>query len=250
MCLLFNNLRKLLGLSKPADKPHIGNRNGTLPRKKITNTMNKLTFFSSLALALAFGSQAGATTITLGGTTVAGQGVESSVAGAITTTFNGLTALPTGFVAQDTTPAIPLASGSSSNVYLAPTGDTSTYLTTGTGFILDYAIPAGSTYFGFYWGSVDLYNTFEIDQSNGSNLQITGATLASMFPSITVNGNNSYFVNVYADPGTTFTSAGFASSINSFEADNVATATPEPASIAMLAGGLLVVAGALRRRKA
>jgi hypothetical protein len=213
--------------------------------------MNKFTFISSVTLALALVSQAGATTITLGGTTVAGQGVETSVAGATTTTFNGLTALPTGFVAQGTTPTVPIASGSTTSVYLAPTGDTSTYLTTGTGFILDYAIPAGSTYFGFYWGSVDNYNTFQINESNGTDLQITGATLASTF-GVTVNGNDSYYVNVFADPGTTFTSAGFASSINSFELDNVATATatPEPASLAMLAGGLLIVAGTLRRRKA
>jgi hypothetical protein len=212
--------------------------------------MNKFSFFSSIAFALALVSQAGATTVTLGGTLVAGEGVESSVAGAHTTTFDGLTALPAGFVANGTTPVIPIANGSATSVFLSPTGDTSTYLTTGTGFILDYAIPAGSTYFGFYWGSVDTYNTFELDQSNGHNLQITGAALQSMFPTINVNGNNSYFVNVFADAGTTFTSAGFASSINSFELDNVATATPEPASIAMLACGLLAIAGTLRRRKA
>jgi hypothetical protein len=212
--------------------------------------MNKFSFFSSVALALALVSQAGATTVTLGGTAVAGQGLESSVAGATTMTFNGLTALPTGFVAQGTTPASGMVSGSLTNVYLAPTGDTSTYLTTGTGFILDYAIPAGSTYFGFYWGSADNYNTFEIDEANGQKLQLTGASLTSMF-GVTVNGSNSYFVNVYADQGTSFTSAGFASSpLNAFELDNVATATPEPASLAMLAGGLLVVAGAVRRRKA
>jgi len=211
--------------------------------------MNKFSFFSSLALAMALVSQANATTITLGGTTVAGQGVESSVSGATTMTFNGLTALPAGFVAQGATPAAGLATGNLSNVFLEPTGDTSTYLTTGTGFILDYAIPAGSTYFGFYWGSTDIYNTFQINESNGSDLQITGSTLASMFPGINVNGNNSYFVNLYADAGTTFTSAGFASSNYAFEVDNIATATPEPASIAMLAGGLLVVAGSLRRRR-
>jgi hypothetical protein len=211
--------------------------------------MNKFSFFSSVALALALVSQAGATTVTLGGTAVAGEGVESSVAGATTMTFDGLTALPSGFVAQGTTPTSGIVSGSVTNVYKAPTGDTSNYLTTGTGFILDYAIPAGSTYFGFYWGSVDNYNTFEIDEANGKKLQLTGASLTSMF-GVTVNGSNSYFVNVYADQGTSFTSAGFGSSTNAFELDNVATATPEPASLAMLAGGLLVVAGAVRRRKA
>jgi hypothetical protein len=209
---------------------------------------NLFSLFSSAALALALVSHASATTITIGGTSVAGQGEESSVAGAITTTFNGLTSLPSGFSSTGTTPANPLVNGSVSTVYLEPTGDTSTYLTTGTGFIID-TLAKDTNYFGFYWGSLDTYNTFQIDESNGSVLQINGAQLASEF-NIAADGNSSYFVNFFSDPGTTFTSAGFTSGINSIEVDNVATATPEPGTIALLSGGLLVVAGALRRRKA
>jgi hypothetical protein len=213
--------------------------------------MKKFSFlFSTAALALALVGQAGATTITIGGTVVAGEGQKSSVAGATTMTFNGLTSLPTGIVAIGTTPSNPLVNPPNApGVYAAPTGDTSTYLTTGTGTIVDMAIAANTTYFGFYWGSVDNVNLFQINQSNGTSFTISGATLATL-PGVVVNGSNSYFVNFYADAGTTFTSAGFSSTVNSFEFDNIATAAPEPASIAMLAGGLLVVAGAVRRRKA
>ena len=106
--------------------------------------MSKLILSSLLpaaALMLAMVSPAGAVTITIGGAAVAGEGLESSVAGATTMTFDGLTTLPAGFVAQGTTPTNPLVSGSQAQVYAAPTGDTSTYLTTGMGLIFDFTAP-------------------------------------------------------------------------------------------------------------
>ena len=203
---------------------------------------------SSAALALALVSQAGATTVTIGGTAVAGEGLETSVVGATTTTFDGLTTLPLGYNAIGTTPVNPLVIGSTSSTYKAPTGDTSTYLTTGTGLIFNLPA-AGVTYFGFYWGSLDSYNDFTITDSQNHTYNMTGAQLASSF-GLNADGNSSYFVNFFADAGTTFKAAGFSSSVNSFEFDNVATATPEPGTVAMLSGGLLILAGAMRRRKA
>ena len=212
--------------------------------------MTKLTsLFSSAALALALVSSASATTVTIGGTSVKGEGMETSVAGATTMTFDSMKSLPVGFDAIGTTPSNPVVQYSSLGVYLAPTGDCSTYLSTGSGVILDFAIPAGTTYFGFYWGSVDPNNVFQIDESNGKDFTFTGAQMENM-AGVTVNDKNSYLINFYADAGTTFTSAGFSSPQNSFEVDNIATATPEPASVATLAGGLLIVAGTIRRRKA
>lgn len=202
--------------------------------------------FSSAALALALVSPATATTVTLGGTAVSGQGMESSIAGTTTNTFNN-SPMPASF-SGDSNAA--LVSGSVTNVYLAPTGDTSAYVTTGVGTLTD-TLAAGITSFGFYWGSVDTWNTFSITESNGktsSTLCLTGSQLASEF-NVPVNSSDSSFINFSADAGQTFTSAAFASTQNSFEFDNLATATPEPASIGMLAGGLLAMAGALRRRK-
>jgi len=203
-------------------------------------------FFSSAALALALVTPATATTVvTLGGTAVSGQGMESSLAAGTTTTFNN-NQLPTSF-SGDGSAAI--VTGSVTNVYLTPTGDTSAYVTTGVGSLTD-TLGADITSFGFYWGSVDPWNTFSITESNGqasSTLTLTGAQLGSEF-NVPINGSDSYFVNFSADAGETFTSATFASTQNSLEFDNVVTATPEPASFAMLAGGLLAIAGVLRRR--
>jgi hypothetical protein len=211
--------------------------------------------FSSAALALALVGHASATTITIGGHTVTGQGQFSSVPGMTTTTFDGLTSLPVGFTSMNTTPSDPVVQGSVTNVYKAPTGDYSTYLTTGLGTITD-TLSKPSSYFGFYWGSLDYYNNFTLLESNGSSFTINGAQLATNY-GLQDNGANSYYVNFFAGPGVTFDSASFASNGFAFEIDNIATAcdpdptaAPEPASVATsLGGGLLILAGAIRRRK-
>ena len=211
--------------------------------------LNILSIISSAALSLALVSNASATTITTGGSSAfVNEGQMTSVAGATTTTFDGLTALPAGFTAVGTTPVNPLVSGNVLNVYKTPSGDTSTYLTTGTGKIID-SLAKDTDYFGFYWGSLDTYNTFSILDSAGNTFSITGAQMATQY-SLAADGNTSYFVNVYATPGTSFVTAAFSSTNYAMEVDNVASATPEPGTVALLAGGLLIVAGSLRRRKA
>ena len=90
---------------------------------------------------------------------------------------------------------------------------------------------------------------FAITDNSGATHSYTGASLASEF-GLNATGSTSYYVNFFATPGTTFTAAGFGSANQfAFEFDNVATATPEPGTVAMLAGGLLVLAGAVRRRR-
>ena len=204
--------------------------------------------FSTALLALSLVGQAGATTVTIGGTAVAGEGQESSVAGAVTQTFDGLATLPSGFVAAGATPASGLATGSLAGIYATPAGDTSTFVSTGTGTITDSAI--GSSYFGFYWGSIDGYNTLTLTDSSGAVFTIAGGEDGTTL-------GDAEFVNFASTAGTTFTTAVFSSSVYAFEFDNVTTGgpvsvttTPEPGTIAMLAGGLLILGGAVRRRKA
>jgi hypothetical protein len=216
--------------------------------KPKTTPMTKFKFFSllsSAAVAVLLVSPAYATTVTIGGYDTWLDGEMSSVHGAHTVTFNNLSVLPAGFTATGTSPAIPLVQGTRDYVYAAPTGDFSTYLTTGSGTITD-TLSAGVNYFGFYWGSIDSYNTFSISESNGTTFSITGTELANEFD---LTYGDSYFVNFFAGPNTSFRSATFASASPSFEFDNVATATPEPGTVSMLAGGLLIFAGAFRRRR-
>lgn len=214
------------------------------------NTFKLSYFCLSAAFTLGLVGSASATTVTIGGTADGDLGMMTSVAGATTVTFNGSSALPSGFSASHTHPSNPVVQGSVLNLYKAPTDDSSNYLTTGTGSIVD-TLNTPSTYFGFYWGSLDSYNDLKITESNGAVFNMTGSELASDYH-VTANGNCSYFFNFFADPGTTIESVEFSSSTNSFEIDNVATAsaTPEPATIAMLTGGLLICAGSIRRRKA
>lgn len=204
--------------------------------------------FSSAALALALVGQSGATTVTIGGTNVAGQGEMSSVMGATTITFNGVIKLPTNFKASGKVPPQPLVFGSVWNHSL--TKDKSTYVQTGEGTIAD-TLMANTNYFGFYWGSAESDNLFQLTDTNGHTFSIRGHELDCDF-GFDRDKNSSYFINFFAGRGNFFTTASFSSNDDSFKFDNVATATatPEPAGVAMLAGGLLIVAGTVRRRKA
>ncbi len=215
-------------------------------------TLSKIpSFCFCAAIALGLATSAGATTMTIGGSLDGNQGMMTSVAGATTITFNGNTTLPNGFTASGTNPANPLVQGSHGNLYKAPSGDTSTYLTTGTGTIVD-TLSTPATYFGFYWGSPDESNHLKITESNGKTFTINGDGLDPDCRFSEEGDNGSYYVNFFADAGTTFKSVEFSSCEKAFEFDNVATAsaTPEPATITIMAGGLLICAGSLRRRKA
>lgn len=197
--------------------------------------------FSFAALALGLTIPAGATTVTL--TT----GLFSTQAGAVNTTFDSTTP---GFVFSPTTSGI--ATGSTVNLRAAPTADTTAYawVTTGGSIVDTFAAPV--SYLGLYWGSPDTYNTLIITDVNGvATSYIPGSGLLA---GLTANQSTAQYVNFF-DTGAAWASVTFLSSTAAFEFDNVATiaatttATPEPASIALLAGGLLVV-GIKRRRKA
>jgi hypothetical protein len=116
----------------------------------------------------------------------------------------------------------------------------------------NFASPVSA--FEFDWGSIDSYNTLTINASDGTFTVIPGTTTGlTPFPNAAngdqvAPGTNGLF-QVASNSGETFNSITFASSSNSFEIDNLATAVPEPATWAMMILGLGGIGAMLRRRR-
>ena len=161
-------------------------------------------------------------------------------------TFNSGT-MPSGWTASG--PYAGVVSGSVYNVNLAPTGDTTPYAWVGPQSVITAAYSAPISYFGLYWGSEDSYNAIAFTDTNGVTTKygFNGISI----PGLTYDGMTSNYVS-FTDTGAAWKTVTFTSGALAFEFDDVTTtaATPEPASIALLAGGLLAIgAGAVRRRK-
>ena len=207
------------------------------------NALRTNSLFTTLVLGLASASAAFSTTITLGGTASGTSGYTSSYVGASVTTFdNGM--LPSNY----STTGGSIVTGSLVNVYTTPAGDSTPFLTSGSGSVLMNFAAAPITYLGFYWSTVDAYNSIVLRQANGTSETFTGSALTAL--GATVNGSQSDYVNFNAAQGVSWSSVTLSSTQNAFELDNVATATPEPASVATVGLGIcLSLLGIARRRK-
>lgn len=149
-----------------------------------------------------------AAVVTTGGTTVAGQGVVSSVAGAFNVNFNGGSAPASGaaIYAGGTVQTGSNAAGT------ALAGNTSAYLTigpiAGATVTIDFAEPM--QYFGFNTGSLDVFNRIQFLAGSTVVLDRTGTSFGA-----------AQYVNVFAvDPAEFFTRIILTSTNNAFETDN------------------------------
>ena len=192
-------------------------------------------------------SSASTINVSFGGTPAGSAGVTSSQAGATVVNFDNGTA-PSNYTLGQTAGVV---DGNQTNVYLEPTGDTTDYLTTGTSTVNINLASMPATYFGMYWGSVDTYNTISFREANGTVDTYTGAQIAAL-DGINPNGTTSAYVN-FSDIGSSFVNISLSSTTDAFETDNhafiAASATPEPASWLLMAGGLSAAALFFQRKQ-
>lgn len=202
---------------------------------------------SVAALGLALSLSAGATTVV-----VTPGMLTSPVSGLTTVDFNdGM--IPAGFTFSATQSGI--VTGNLPVVYAQPVGDNTPYAYVNAGGSITETLGAagvGVNYFGLYWGSPDAYNQLTFTDTMGN--QVTYGWGGLSIPMFTMyQGNPDSYVEFYVT-GNNWVSATWTSISPSFEFDNVTSGiiapAPEPKTIMLLAGGLLLIgAGALRRRK-
>lgn len=172
--------------------------------------------------------------------------------GLVTNTFDGMV-LPTGFANYDSLAALIAAPGNSGYA-AAPPGDTTDFFSVGTthGQVSSSSVTFGGygvSYFGFFMGSPDVYNTVTIYTAGGEQTW-DGAQMAALAGQLG-NGNQGvgFYMNFTGD--APITKVTFASTQDAFESDNHSyiAAVPEPETYAMLLAGLGLIGVAARRRQ-
>lgn len=222
-------------------------------------------------LTIGFASApAGAVSITLGGNTIAGEGQVSALTGknVFTENFNTCTKSNVNGIGN-----FNVVSGSQSGRYAAPTGDKSCYATipekNGSGTLdLTFGALRDSSkntkdkydYLGFYWGSVDQYNSVKFyDLNNVLVTTITGSQILALTHGEAgnqISDKSNVFVNLWFSPAEYIHRAEFISTGWAFELDNVSvrhaqsnSEVPEPGSLPLLATAFLVGPWIYRQRR-
>jgi hypothetical protein len=203
----------------------------------------------AVAALLTATSASAALNVTVGGSVAAGEGLKSSVVGAVTTDFNS-GSLPANYAGGG------VVFSSSSGLWASPPNDETSYLSVGPSTLTSATVTLTSlsSYFGYYGGSPDDYNHVDFYHGDVSIGSFDGFSLAELanvphdgdqsigrYWNFTAQTSNDYFDRVV-----------FSSAENAFETDNhaVLAAVPEPETYAMMLAGIgLMGFVASRRRK-
>jgi len=139
-------------------------------------------------------------------------------------------------------------SGTITNQYVAPVGDTTPYFSTGPSTSTPSSLAlSGVNQLSFYWGSIDTYNTITF---NGLNQSFGGAVFGGGdYPMARPSRQVTFHFS--AAESAALTGITLSSNTNAFELDNLifGSAAPEPATWAMMLVGFGAVGVALRRRQ-
>ena len=146
-----------------------------------------------------------------------------------------------------------LVNGSLSGQYAQPANDPTQYLTIDpTLGAVTISLAVGANYFGLYAGSIDAYNSIMFTGVDSSTVTLSGDQInAFLSGSPDANGSQNGYFNIFT--GSLFNKITLTSTAAAFETDNhafgIASAVPEPESLALLGLGALVMCGRRLRRR-
>lgn len=199
----------------------------------------------------AISGSASAISVKTGGLTVPGNGQISQYGGVKTIDFDNPN--PSGVTISGGT----VVSGSVSNEYASPPGDSTKYLTVGSpgkGNSATFNFAEAQGYFGLFVGSLDTYNSIVFFNTvKGTNQAFTGTEVAQLTGTpATGDQNVGVYYNFFGDTNNDlFDKVVLSSSQAAFEVDNIAFRRDIPTP-ALLPGliGMGVVALRKKRKEA